>query len=105
MPPNNNRANHNELRGSIHAALQSFESKPLHDAAISLLNTLGYSSDKTIEIPDSDPQAFLELLAEHNPDIEIKDPVKKSFLRAYTKKIHIHVITKNIGFKLNFVKG
>ena len=63
--------NNNELRGSIQAALQSFESKTLRKAAISLLNILGYSSDKTIEIPGSDPQAFLELLVEHNPDIEI----------------------------------
>lgn len=71
MPPNNNTANNNGLRGSIHAALQSFESNPLPEAASTLLNTLGYSSDKTIEIPGSDPQAFLELLAEHNQDIEI----------------------------------
>ena len=69
MPLNNN--NEDELRGNVQAALQSFESKPLRDAAISLLDTLGYSSDKTIEIPDSDPNAFLNLLAEHNPDVEI----------------------------------
>ena len=71
MPRNNNKMNDNELRGSIQAALQSFESKVLRKAAISLLNILGYNSDKTIEIPDSDPQALLELLEEHNPDIEI----------------------------------
>ena len=41
----------------------------MHPSA--LLHALGYKSDKTIEIPDSDPQAFLELLAEHNPNIEI----------------------------------
>ena len=69
MPLNNN--NEDELRGNVQVALQSFESKPLRDAAISLLDTLGYSSDKTIEIPDSDPNAFLNLLAEHNPDVEI----------------------------------
>ena len=71
MPSRNNRANNDELRGSIQAALQSFESKALRKAAISLLNILGYRSDKTIEIPGSDPQAFLELLAEHNRDIGI----------------------------------
>lgn len=71
MPQNNNKTNDNELRGSIQAALQSFESKALRKAAISLLNILGYSSDKTIKIPDSNPQAFLKLLAEHKPDIEI----------------------------------
>lgn len=67
MPPNNN----NELREEIRAELQSFESKPLHNAALSLLGTLGYRSDKTIEIPGSDPLAFLDLLAEHNPDIQV----------------------------------
>ncbi|GAB5452319.1 MAG: hypothetical protein Hals2KO_26470 [Halioglobus sp.] len=38
---------------------------------MSLLNTLGYNSDKTIDIPKSDPLAFLELLAEYSPDIEL----------------------------------
>ncbi len=71
MPPNNNEANNNDLRNDICAALQSFESQPLHDAAIGLLGTLGYRSDKTIEIPGSDPQAFLQLLAEYNPDVEL----------------------------------
>ncbi|MCU7960321.1 MAG: Eco57I restriction-modification methylase domain-containing protein [gamma proteobacterium symbiont of Bathyaustriella thionipta] len=61
----------NDLRNDIRAALQSFESRPLHDAAIGLLETLGYRSDKTIEIPGSDPRAFLQLLAEHNPDVEL----------------------------------
>ena len=69
MPLNNN--NEDEPGGNVQVALQSFESKPLRDAAISLLDTLGYGSDKTIEIPDSDPSAFLNLLAEHNPDVEI----------------------------------
>lgn len=67
MPLNNN----SEIRKNIQFALQAFESKPLHEASLALLNTLGYSSDKTIEIPDSDPEAFLELLVEHNPNIEI----------------------------------
>ena len=71
MPLNNNKTNGNELRGSIQAALEFFESKALRKAAISLLNILGYNSDKTIEIPDSDPQAFLKLLEEHNLDIKI----------------------------------
>ena len=48
----NNNLN-NELRQDIQAALQAFKSSPLHDASIALLNTLGYSSDKTIEIPDA----------------------------------------------------
>ena len=70
MPAVNNNHN-NELRQEIQAALQAFESSPLHDASIALLSTLGYSSDKTIEIPDSNPTAFLNLLADYNPDVEI----------------------------------
>ena len=60
-----------ELRENIRSALQSFEAASLHDASIALLKVLGYSSDKTIEIPDSDSAAFLKLLAEYKPDIEI----------------------------------
>ena len=60
-----------ELRENIRFALQSFEAASLHDASIALLKVLGYSSDKTIEIPDSDPAAFLKLLDEYRPDIEI----------------------------------
>ena len=65
--PNNN----NELREAIKARLQEFESKPLRDASLSLLKTLGYHSDKTIRVLKSDPDAFLGLLAEHNPDVTI----------------------------------
>ena len=65
MPPNN------ELRGNICSAIQAFKSKSLHEASIALMKTLGYSSDKTIKIPNSDPKAFLELLAEYNSDVEI----------------------------------
>lgn len=71
MPSVNNNLN-NELKQDIQAALQAFESSSLHDASTALLNTLGYSSDKTIEIPDADPTAFLSLLTDHNPDVEIK---------------------------------
>ena len=63
--------NNTGLRENIRSALQSFQSASLHNASIALLEVLGYSSDKTIRIPDSGPQAFLELLAQHNPDIEI----------------------------------
>lgn len=66
MQPNNNG-----LRKEILHGLTSFQSKSLSDAALSLLNNLGYRSDKTIKIPGSDPQAFLELIAEHNPDVKL----------------------------------
>ena len=70
MPAVNNNHN-NELRQDIQTALQAFESSSLHEASITLLSALGYHSDKTIEIPDADPSAFLNLLADYNPDVEI----------------------------------
>jgi len=60
-----------KLREEIKSTLQAFESKSLHEASLALLNTLGYQSDKTITVPKSDPEAFLELLSEHNPNIRI----------------------------------
>ena len=69
MPTNSN--NTQDLRESIRAELQSFESESLRNKAISLLNTLGYSSDKTSPIAGSDPQAFLDLLAELKIKVEI----------------------------------
>ncbi len=68
----------NDLRQSIQNAIQAFEKKTLREASIGLLNTLGYASDKTIEVPGSDPGAFLELLAEHNPGVTI-DKTKALF--------------------------
>lgn len=67
MQQNNNV----ELKERIQSTLQAFETDSLYEASIALLNTLGYSSDKTIEIPDSNPIAFLDLLAEFNPDVAI----------------------------------
>lgn len=64
-------ATNNELRESIKTTLQAFETKPLRDASLALLNTLGYQSDKTITVDKSDPKAFLDLLAEHNPGVSI----------------------------------
>jgi hypothetical protein len=61
----------NELREAITAKLQDFTSQPLKNTAKQLLNTLGYASDKTINVEQSKPEAFLELLAEHNPNVVI----------------------------------
>ncbi len=63
--------NNNELREVIKNTLQLFESISLRDASLALLKTLGYESDKTITVEKSDPAAFLQLLAEHNPDATI----------------------------------
>ncbi len=68
----------NDLRQSIQNAIQAFEKKTLREASIGLLNTLGYASDKTIEVPGSDPKAFLELLDEHNAGVAI-DKAKALF--------------------------
>lgn len=70
MPGQNNQ-NSNDLRESIKTSLQSFESKNLHEVSLTLLQTLGYQSDKAIDVPDSSPQAFLELLSEYNPNVGI----------------------------------
>lgn len=61
-----------KLREEIRARLQAFELKSLRDVSLALLKTLGYQSDKTITVAKSDPDAFLELLAEHNPDVTIE---------------------------------
>ena len=71
MTPNKDIANNNERR-QIRTALQAFQLKPLREAAIALLNAMGYRSDKTAEIPDSNPQSFLDWLSEHNKDTEFK---------------------------------
>ena len=64
--------NNNELRQALKTTLNEFETNSsLRGASIALLKTLGYQSDKTITVPKSDPKAFLELLAEHNPDVSI----------------------------------
>ena len=39
---------------------------PLREAALSLLDTLAYRSDKTIALPGSKPEAFLELIRQSN---------------------------------------
>lgn len=63
--------NNNELRQALKTTLNEFETNSLRGASIGLLKTLGYQSDKTITVPKSDPQAFLEILVEHNPDVTI----------------------------------
>lgn len=61
----------NELREAIKIALQGLKSHSLKDAGTHLLNTLGYASDKTINVEQSKPKAFLDLLVEHNPNVSI----------------------------------
>ena len=56
-----------DLRDSIQACLQDFNSKPLRKAALTLLSTLGYQSDRTLPINSLDelkskldPNSFLQ---------------------------------------------
>ncbi len=52
-----------DFRESINFALQAFTSLPLRDASKSLLKTLGYESDRTIDLEGAKPKAFLEFMA------------------------------------------
>ena len=67
-----------DLHISIQSALQAFPTTPLREAALALLDTLGYRSDKTIALPGSKPEAFLELIRQSNPDAPF-DPRKALF--------------------------
>ena len=55
-------------RKKIEASLKAFASAPVRQAALGLLGTLGYRSDKTIDLEGSRPKAFLDFIAENNPD-------------------------------------
>ena len=48
-----------DLKTTIYEQLIAFKTKGLRPAALDLLNSLGYASDKTIEL-DGSPEAFLE---------------------------------------------
>ena len=51
-----------DIRDSIQSALAAFAEKPLREAATALLNTLGYESDRTVELEGSKPAAFLDFI-------------------------------------------
>ncbi|MCF6177782.1 MAG: Eco57I restriction-modification methylase domain-containing protein [Geopsychrobacter sp.] len=55
-----------ELKTEIQQCLQAFSGKDLRTAAIGLLNTLGYQSEKTLDLGGS-PEAFLEQF-DNDPD-------------------------------------
>jgi adenine-specific DNA-methyltransferase len=54
-----------EHRETIVAALKAFESQPLAEAGRRLLAILGYRSDRTIHLGDSNPRAFLDFIGSH----------------------------------------
>lgn len=55
-------------RTSIQTALQAFHTRPLREAALDLLGTLGYRSDKTLHLPNATPATFHDIIREHNPE-------------------------------------
>ncbi len=57
-----------DLRATIANSLQNLSSTPLREAALNLLSTLDYQSDKTIQLDDSSPQAFLEFIQQNKPN-------------------------------------
>ena len=67
-----------DLRDSIQSCLQDFNSKPMRKAALTLLSTLGYHSDRTLILEGSKPQAFLDL-AQSQSSVTKFDPEKALF--------------------------
>ncbi len=67
-----------DLRDNIRSALQAFTSQPLRQAALTLLDTLGYRSDRTLIFEGSKPQAFLDLVQSQSTQLEF-DPEKALF--------------------------
>lgn len=59
-----------EIKTEIQKHLQAFSGIDLRTAAVSLLNTLGYQSEKTLDLGGS-PEAFLEQF-DNNTDREFR---------------------------------
>lgn len=66
------------LKQQIQSALQALPAANFRDGHLALLQTLGYSSEKTIPIAGAKPKAFLEML-EANPDGDKFDQEKALF--------------------------
>ena len=57
-----------DQRETIQAALRDFTDRPLADAAHAFLDTLGYRSDRTLDLGDSSPGMFLDYVRSHAKD-------------------------------------
>ena len=55
-------ATETDLREGLKAALATFSRQPIREAASEFLAALGYCSDRTLNLRNSSPQAFLELV-------------------------------------------
>lgn len=51
-----------DLRESIQVALTAIETSPLRESATGLLATLGYHSDRTVNLGNSNPKVFLQFI-------------------------------------------
>ena len=49
----------------IQASLRDFTDRPLADAARAFLDTLGYRSDRTLDLGNSSPGAFRDYVRSH----------------------------------------
>ena len=73
-----------DLRKPIQSALQALATGPLRDASKALLKTLGYQSDRTLNLEGSKPSAFLNLIASYNE--ETKTTARKHTGSFYTPR-------------------
>ncbi|MER8822606.1 N-6 DNA methylase [Mesorhizobium sp. M0991] len=60
-------------RSAIAAVLGEFQARPVAQAARSLLAELGYTSDRTIHLSNSSPQAFREFIRANGPDVPFSE--------------------------------
>jgi len=57
-----------DLRDSIAQSIQSLAARPLRDHAIEFLKTLGYESDRTVDLGSSKPDTFLDFVKQNSAD-------------------------------------
>jgi adenine-specific DNA-methyltransferase len=57
-----------DLRPAIQSALAAFAEKPLRTASLAFLRTLGYSSDRGLDLSDASPAAFRRFIRENAAD-------------------------------------
>lgn len=57
-----------DIRAPIKSALADFVAHPLRMSAMGLLATLGYKSDRTVQLAESSPAAFLDFLRANDKD-------------------------------------
>jgi len=71
-----------DLKASIRSALQAIPSGDFRSTSLALLQTLGYSSDKTVALDGSKPKAFRQLIRDNNPETNFNE--KKALFAEWT---------------------